>query len=137
MDFIKSLFKKYRGVISYLFFGVLTTAVNIIVYYLCYNLSGIPNVVSTVVAWVVAVAFAFFTNKLFVFESKSWAPSIAVKEATSFVLCRVASGVIELIIMYIFVDLIGVDGLVMKLVTNVIVIILNYIASKLIIFKKK
>ena len=133
---MKELFKKHKDIISYLFFGVLTTAVNVVTYWLCHGLGSVPNVPSTVIAWVAAVAFAFITNKLFVFESKSWAPSVALKEAASFTLCRVGTGVIEVGMMYVFVDLLTFNGTVMKLITNFIVIVLNYVFSKLIIFKK-
>ena len=134
---MKQLFIKYKDMISYLFFGVLTTAVNVAAYYLSYDVAHLPNVAATVIAWALAVAFAFVTNKLFVFDSKSWAPSVALGELASFTLCRVGTGVIEVGMMYLFVDLLSFNGTVMKLFTNVIVIVLNFIFSKLIIFKKK
>ena len=134
---MKQLFIKYKDVISYLFFGVLTTAVNVAVYYVFYNLLSIANVISTVIAWVVAVAFAFVTNKLFVFDSKSWAPSVALREFWTFTACRIGTGIVEIGMMWLFVDILTFNGTVMKLITNFIVIVLNYIFSKLIIFKKK
>ena len=134
---MKQLFIKYKDVISYLFFGVLTTAVNVAVYYVFYNLLSVANVISTVIAWVVAVAFAFVTNKLFVFDSKSWAPSVALRELWTFTACRIGTGVVEIGMMWLFVDILTFNGTVMKLITNFIVIVLNYIFSKLIIFKKK
>ena len=72
---IKALILKYRSIISYLVFGVLTTLVNLVVYYLCYHLWGVGNDISVVIAWVLAVLFAFFTNKPFVFESHDWSPA--------------------------------------------------------------
>ena len=134
---IKELFKKYKGIINYLIFGVLTTLINVVIYSLGYDVLGIPNLVSTALAWVVAVAFAFVTNKLFVFESRSWRGTEALKEAVNFVACRLSTGAIELVFMFLFVDLLAFSGTVMKLVCNVIVIILNYVLSKLIVFKKK
>lgn len=134
---IKELFKKYKGIINYLIFGVLTTLINVVIYSLGYDVLGIPNLVSTALAWVVAVAFAFVTNKLFVFESRSWRGTEALKEAVNFVACRLSTGAVELVFMFLFVDLLAFSGTVMKLVCNVIVIILNYVLSKLIVFKKK
>lgn len=133
---MKQLLIKYKGIVSYLFFGVLTTAVNVAVYYIFYNILSVPNIVSTIIAWVAAVAFAFITNKLFVFDSKSWEPSVALRELWTFTACRLGTGVIEVGMMWLFVDVLTFNGTVMKLLTNFIVIVLNYIFSKLIIFKK-
>ncbi len=83
-----------------------------------------------------AVAFAFVTNKLFVFDSKSWEPSVALHELWTFTACSIGTGVIEVGMMWLFVDIMSFNGTVMKLLTNFIVIVLNYIFSKLIIFKK-
>lgn len=131
------LIKKYRGLLLYGIFGVLTTLINLAVYYICYEKSGIPNIPSTVIAWVVAVAFAFVTNKIWVFDSKSMDVKTLLYEATTFVGCRLATGVFELVVMYVTVDLLQVNGMLMKLIVNVVVIVLNYVASKLVIFKKK
>lgn len=135
MDQIKSLLLKHKGVILYLIFGGLTTVINVITYHACYEVMQIPNLVSTIIAWTVAVAFAYITNKLFVFESKCTG-SEAIKEAVNFFACRIGTGLIEIAFMYVFVDLLAFNGTIMKLITNVIVIIVNYIASKFIIFKK-
>lgn len=137
MKTLTDLFEKYKSIITYVFFGGLTTAVNVTVYYICYDITEIDNIPSTVIAWVAAVAFAFVTNKLFVFESKSWRAKKAVKEAVNFVLCRVGTGIIETALMYIFVDRLEFNGTATKLAVNIIVIVLNYIASKLFIFAAK
>lgn len=137
MSTIIELIKKYKSVISYLFFGVCTTVINIAVYYLCYNISGIPNVTSTVIAWVVAVVFAYITNKLFVFDSKSFKADVLVREVASFFGCRLLTGILDVIIMYVAVDVMDMNSTLWKLVSNILVIVLNYIASKLVIFKKK
>lgn len=134
---IAELIKKYKSVISYLFFGVCTTVINIATYYLCYNISDIPNVPSTVIAWVVAVVFAYITNKLFVFDSKSFKADVLVREVASFFGCRLITGILDVIIMYVAVDVMDMNSTLWKLVSNILVIILNYIASKLVIFKKK
>lgn len=137
MSTIIELIKKYKSVISYLFFGVCTTVINIATYYLCYNISGIANVPSTVIAWVVAVVFAYITNKLFVFDSKSFKADVLVREVASFFGCRLLTGILDVIIMYVAVDVMDMNSTLWKLVSNVLVIILNYVASKLVIFKKK
>ena len=134
---LKSLLNKYWDVITYLFFGVLTTAVNYLVYLPVYNLLGLSAAVSNAIAWVVAVAFAFLTNKPFVFKSHDWSAQTVVPELTKFVSCRVASGVMETLILLLTVDILHWNGNVWKLLTSVLVVILNYFGSKLLVFKKK
>lgn len=133
----RSLWEKYRSILIYIIFGVLTTAVNYLVYIPCLNLLGLSASVSNIIAWCVAVLFAFLTNKPFVFESKDWSVKTVVPEFTKFVGTRVASGLVETLILLITVDLLGWNGNIWKLVTNVIVVILNYIGSKLLVFRKK
>jgi putative flippase GtrA len=133
---VKKLIEKYWNIISYLFFGVLTTAVNYVVYLPCYNLLGLSAAVSNAIAWVVAVAFAYLTNKPFVFKSYDWSMKTVMPELTKFVACRVGSGVLETGLLLVCVDWLGWDGNVMKLVTSILVVILNYIGSKLLVFKK-
>lgn len=130
------LARKYWDVLSYLFFGVLTTVVNYAVYLPCYNLLGLSAAVSNVIAWVAAVAFAYLTNKPWVFKSHDWSMKTVVPELTKFVACRVGSGALETGIIFVFVDWLGFDGNVFKLITSVLVVILNYIGSKLLVFKK-
>ena len=136
MEKIRSLIEKYRDVLSYLFFGVLTTVVNYLVYLPCYNLLGISASVSNVIAWVVAVAFAYLTNKPWVFRSHDWSRQTVVPELTKFVGCRIGSGALETGIIFLTVDLFCWNGNVMKLITSVLVVILNYIGSKLLVFRK-
>ena len=133
----RSLWEKYRSILIYIIFGVLTTAVNYLIYIPCLNLLGMSASVSNVIAWCVAVLFAFLTNKPFVFESKDWSAKTVVPEFTKFVGTRVASGLVETLILLVTVDLLGWNGNIWKLVTNVIVVILNYIGSKLLVFRKK
>ena len=136
MEKIKAIFRKYEAVISYLFFGVLTTAVNYVVYLPCYNLLGFSAAVSNVIAWAGAVVFAYVTNKPFVFKSHDWSAQSVIPELTKFVGCRVGSGLLETGIIFVAVDLLRFDGNMMKLFTSVLVVILNYIASKLLVFRK-
>jgi putative flippase GtrA len=134
---IRTLIEKHWDIVSYLFFGVCTTIVNYLVYIPCYNLLGMSASVSNMVAWVVAVAFAYLTNKPFVFKSNDWSASTVVPELTKFVGCRIGSGVAETIVLFLAVDLLGWNGNIWKLVTQVMVTVMNYVASKLVVFRKK
>ena len=136
MSNIKELIIKYKFIILYGIFGVLTTVINIGVYGVLYSGLGVSNVISNVIAWVISVLFAFITNKLWVFESKSFNFKLFVKELGSFTVCRVATGVLDLGIMFVGVDLLKGPAIILKILSNVIVIILNYILSKLLVFKK-
>ena len=118
---IRTILEKYYDVITYLIFGVLTTVVNYLVYLPVYNLAGLSAAVSNVIAWVAAVAFAFLTNKPFVFRSHDWSAKVLIPELTKFVGCRVASGVMETVILFAAVDLLGWNGNIWKLITNVLV----------------
>lgn len=151
MKKIKELFIKYKEIIMYLIFGVATTGVNWVVYSLLMKAvlvhapgsDDVKMTVSNVIAWIAAVIFAFITNKLWVFESKSWVPKVAAREFVSFVVSRLATGVIEwfgpLLLFKIGLDqdLFGVKGFVAKIVCSVLVVILNYVFSKLLVFTKK
>ena len=134
---IRALLEKYWDVITYLVFGVLTTVVNYLVYLPVYNLLGISAAVSNAIAWVAAVAFAYLTNKPFVFKSHDWSMETVLPELSKFVGCRVASGAMETAIIFVTVDLLHWNGNLWKLVTSVLVVILNYFGSKLLVFKKK
>lgn len=137
MQKLRSLMEKYWDIFSYLFFGVLTTLVNYAVYLPVYNLLGLSASVSNVCSWVAAVAFAYLTNKPFVFKSHDWSKETVIPELTKFVSCRVASGAMETVILLIAVDILGWNGNIWKLLTQVMVVVLNYIFSKLIVFRKK
>ena len=134
---IRALIKKHWDILVYLFFGGLTTVVNYVVYLPCHNLLGLSATVSNVIAWVVAVAFAFVTNKPFVFRSFDWSAKTLLPELAKFVGCRVGSGLLETAILFVTVDLIHWNGNIWKLITSVLVVILNYFGSKLLVFTKK
>ena len=134
---IRDLVIKYWDIVSYLFFGVCTTIVNYLIYIPCYNFLGMSATVSNMIAWVVAVAFAYLTNKPFVFKSYDWSAKTVVPELTRFIGCRIGSGAAETVILLVTVDLLGWNGNIWKLVTQIMVVILNYIGSKLLVFRKK
>lgn len=137
IDNIKKLVKKYWDILSYLFFGVLTTVVNYLVFFPCHNLLGLSATLSNVIAWAVSVAFAFVTNKPFVFKSYDWSAKVVVPELTKFVGTRLGSGILETAIIFVTVDWLKLNGNIMKLAVSVLVVIINYIGSKLLVFRKK
>ena len=137
LEKLKSLLEKYWDVLSYLFFGVLTTVVNYLVYLPVYNYCLLSAAVSIMIAWVAAVIFAYLTNKPFVFRSHDWSAKTVIPELTKFISCRVASGVMETVILLLTVDMLGWNGNIWKLFTQVLVVIINYVGSKLIVFRKK
>ena len=92
---------------------------------------------ANLIAWVAGVIFAFVTNKLFVFESKSWKPSVAVKEFTGFMSARIFSLIVEMLGMFVMVTLLVWNEFIAKIIVGFFVIIINYVFSKLLIFKKK
>lgn len=134
---IRTLIQKHWDILSYLVFGGLTTVVNYLVYLPCYNLLGLSATVSNIIAWVVAVAFAYLTNKPFVFKSHDWSFKTVGPELAKFVGCRIGSGLVETVIIFVAVDWLQGSGNFWKLITSVLVVILNYVGSKLLVFRKK
>lgn len=137
MKRILDLIRKYEGILVYLCFGVLTTLVNYIVYFPLFNWLKCSAVFSNVIAWVAAVIFAFLTNKPFVFKSHDWSAKTVVNEASKFIGCRVGSGVLETVIVWLFVDVLLLNGNWTKIAVSILVVLLNYISSKWLVFRKK
>jgi putative flippase GtrA len=153
---MKKLFTKYKEIITYVVFGVLTTVVSWGSYTVFVNACHMKVFLANLLSWVCAVAFAYVTNKLWVFESKSWKANVVVKEIISFVASRGVTGVIEIVAvpllaktgfdnifynilekMNVSVKILYTDGIYSKVVLAVVVVILNYFLSKFLIFKKK
>lgn len=134
---MRDLFFKYKEIILYLFFGVLTTGVNYAIYFPLVNYCSMAASVSNMIAWVGAVIFAFATNKPFVFQSHDWSVKILFPELWKFVSCRIGSGILETAMIGFFVDYLQRNGIIWKIITSILVVVLNYIGSKLLIFKKK
>ena len=126
--------KQYREVFLYLIFGGLTTLINFVVYVAASFGIGLSAWLSAGIAWVVAVCFAFVTNKIIVFKSAS-AGKRGAREFALFVAARVLSGVIATAAMFVFVDRLGFNEIVLFVLVQIFVIIYNYIASKWLIFK--
>lgn len=123
--------------ILYLVFGVLTTVINIVVFEVCYNRLGWSWQAANALAWILAVAFAFITNKVWVFRSKSFQANIFWKELLGFLAARLFSLGVDYACMWLFIDILAWNGLPSKIVDNVIVVVINYVLSKLVIFRKK
>lgn len=138
---LKALIRKYQNQIIYLIFGVLTTVVDFVVYDLFCKWSVIPQdlraTISNGIAWAVAVLFAFVTNKPFVFRSNDWSAKTVVPEFGKFVSLRLASGVFSSVMIFLFVDLLNWNHILIKALASVFVIVFNYFASKLLVFKTK
>ena len=122
--------KKYESVLLYLIFGVLTTFV------ILFNHVLLSNILSNGIAWVAAVIFAFITNKIWVFKSKTLEIEQVIKELIAFFSARLSTGLLDMAIMYVGVDLLKVNSIYSKIISGVVVVILNYIFSKLFIFRK-
>ena len=139
MNKIKELYQKYKEIINYLIFGVLTTVVSLVTYYICVFTvldpdNAIQLQIANVISWIISVAFAYITNRKFVFESNE---ENKIKEATKFVTSRIATLLMDMVIMCVGVTTLKFNDKIMKLVSQVVVIVMNYILSKLIVFKKK
>ena len=150
-SFLTEKYKRYREIILYALFGVLTTIANFVVFYLFTKLLGEEFfLINNAFAWIAGVITAFVTNKLYVFNSKSWKPNIAIKEFVEFTAARVLSFIVEEAGMWLFITVLhfsdkslslfafSVSGqFIVKLLISVIVVIMNYFFSKFIIFKQK
>lgn len=130
------LFFKYKEIVMYLIFGVLTTLVDFAVYFPLANILNVHYLLSNLFAWIAAVIFAFVTNKLWVFESRSLEFKVIVREFSAFVGGRLLSFLIQELLLYLFVDIAAFNSNVSKIAVSVVVIILNYIFSKLFVFVK-
>lgn len=134
---MRKLFERYRDVIPYLFFGVCTTFVNIVVYWICAHLFSMGIMPSTIFAWIVAVLFAYITNRKWVFRSEAKGAVAILRETVAFFGCRLATGIFDWIMMFVLVECLYLNDLVIKILANIMVIILNYVASKMVIFRKQ
>ena len=135
---IRALWNRFvnRETVTYLIFGVLTTLVNYLIYYGLLAL-GVHYLIANALAWIGGVLFAFFTNKRFVFESRDYSPKVFFTELWKFVAARLVTLGVETVFLKVTVDLLHMSPRLMKLAASVIVVILNYVFSKLFIFRKE
>lgn len=129
------LYNKYREIIDYIIFGGLTTLVNIVVFYIFDTLLGWPYLIANAVAIVLSILFAYITNKRFVFKTSDMTTKENMMEFLKFIGFRLVSGLADMATMWLLVDLISIDTNIAKLLTQFIVVVLNYVFSKLFIFK--
>lgn len=137
MNRIFSFIKKNIDIVSYLFFGGLTTIVSFLIYFSLYHFTPLNAAWSNVIAWIVAVLFAFVTNKRFVFHSSNWSIRVILLELGTFVGGRLFSGLLETAFLALTVDALHFHNLAMKIIAGVAVGILNYVSSRLIVFRKR
>ena len=133
MNNIKKLINK--EIILYVIFGVLTTIVNLIAYYLFSNIININYLISNAIAWIISVVFAYITNKFFVFNSSYINKDVIIEEFIKFMNCRLISGLSEVVLLFLFVDLLLMNDIVGKLIIGILVAVINFIFSKVFIFK--
>ena len=133
---IVNWYKKHQEGMRYLIFGGISTIINIIVFVLLEYI-GLSTLVSNTLAWIISVIFAYFTNKICVFHVSLNSKKELIREISSFLGCRVFTLIIDEIYMYITIDIFNLNSILMKIISNIIVIVLNFIFSKLFIFKKK
>ena len=128
--------RRHIGVVLYLVFGGLTTLVNIVAYWACSRVLELETITGTVIAWVLAVLFAYLTNRTWVFGSYAHGVGQILLEAFAFFSCRLTTGLADLGMMWLFVVVLEFNDLAIKVIANVMVIVMNYLASKFIIFRK-
>lgn len=133
---IKEIYMKYKDILMYILFGASTTAINVIIYWILAHPFNLDIMISTFMAWATAVLFAYVTNRKWVFHSEASTSVEIAKEVSSFYACRIVTGMIDWLCMFIAVDTLHFNDILVKIFANVLVVILNYIASKLIIFKQ-
>ncbi len=134
---LKELIYKYKEVISYIAFGVATTIVNFVVFFICKDMLGIDYKISNAISWFLSVLFAFFTNKYFVFGSKHDDLGSFVREILLFYWYRILSFVIDMALMILMIEVLNISDFWSKMATQVAVVVLNYFFSKFFIFNKK
>ena len=136
---IKNIYKKYQEIIKYLIFGILTTIINLLTYYLLVYTIFNPNnplelQITNIISWFISVAFAYITNKKYVFNSQN---KNITKEILKFFSSRISTLLLDIILMFTFVTILNLNDKIIKIVVAIIIIILNYILSKLLVFKTK
>ena len=132
---LKKLYKKYKSLILYIFFGICTTFVNIASFWFMAHIFNFKAVFSSIVSWIFSVIFAYITNRGWVFEARATGAKNIFREIYSFFACRFATGALDCFIMFLCVDVFGFNDMMIKVISNVIVVVLNYVSSKIFVFK--
>ncbi len=135
---IKELYIEFKEIINYVIFGGLAMLVNFVSYFIFARVYHIDEVISSGLSWFCSVLFAYVTNKIFVFDSKTNGKKEVIKECISFFLARIVSGILcDVGTFALMVDVLHINDIVSKVVTQVMVVIMNYVFSKFIVFKKE
>lgn len=132
-----TVYKRYREQINYIFFGGCTTLINILVYWFATRVFGMGTGFGTTVGWILSVSFAYITNKLWVFDCKTNSILSLIKEIWYFFFCRILTYLIDFTLMYVFVNLLYFPDMLIKIIANIIVIVVNYVFSKVFIFNRE
>ena len=133
----KALCIKYKEVLLYLIFGGLTTVVSLVSFWICTYPLHINVLISNIISWICAVTFAYFTNAKWVFEAKPATRQEAFRQFISFYAGRLATLGVEELILLVFVTLLHGNEMIVKVIAQVVVVVLNYVVSKLFVFQKK
>ena len=134
---IKTLWKKYEEAMNYLFWGGVAFVLSVILFYLFANVMGLYEQIANILSWIICVVFTYLTNRFFVFKSKIKGLKRIGKEFSDFVTARILTLVMENLILFVMIDLLTIHNMIAKLVGQFVVIVSNYILSKLWIFKKE
>lgn len=139
IDKVKNIYSTNKEVVNYLVFGVLTTVINLATYFILTSVfldasNGIELQIANVIAWVVAVVFAYVTNRKYVFASQN---EDKLKELGNFFIARLATLLVDMVIMYLGVNVLSFNDKLIKIISQFTVIVSNYILSKIFVFKKK
>ena len=137
MEIIAKIYKKYKEAIDYLFWGGVAFVLSMVLFYLFANVMGIYEQFANILSWIICVIFTYITNRTFVFQSKVKGIKNIFKEFKDFVTARLLTLVMENVILFVMIDLLTINNMIAKLVGQFVVIVSNYILSKLWIFKKK
>lgn len=132
---MKSLFNRYREMIAYLFWGIITTIVNLMVFIGLHYLTNINYQVNNVIAWIISVLVAYLSNKKYVFHSKTTSIKQTITQMSSFFGGRLASLLVEQVILWVGIALLSGNQIIVKIIDNVIIVVLNYFWSKWAVFK--
>lgn len=135
-DNIIKLYNKYKEQVLYIIFGVLTTLINFIVYIFFTRIVEANFLISNALAWFLSVVFAFFTNKVYVFDSRDFDIGFLLKEFIQFTVSRGITGLLDVGLLYLFVSIMHIEDLISKIIIGIIVTLLNYIVSKFYVFKE-
>lgn len=133
---LKSLYIRYKDIILFVFFGGCTTLVNVVSYFICSRIYHLNVTTSTIVAWTLAVLFAYVTNRKYVFKSENTTVKSITIEFGVFLSSRLLTGLLDLTMMYVFVKLLSQNDMLIKLISNIIIVICNYLLSRLMVFKQ-